>query len=152
MKSYGGDDRPRGARGFVRINGIQVTQNHDIRGFRLVRLDDDCSVKEKKTFDTHFSIQESRKMTDYLKSLPYNTRIAGIASTTQNLSSSLKSELRVIGLNMTSASWRSAHCFTFTIGKPQYTKQSQVKKGRNHQIYLQFYNLFELLEISIILI
>ena len=132
MKSYGGDDRPRGAQGFVKINENQVTQNHDIRGFRLVRLNDDCSVKEMMTYDTHLSIQESRNMTNYLENLPINTRIAGITYDEYNhrLSNSTKSELRNIGLNMTSASWRSTLCFVFTIGKPQYTKQSQAKGGK----------------------
>ena len=124
-KSYGGDDRPF-RQGFVKINGIQVTPKDESRGFTLVRLNDDCSVMEMKTYDTHLYIQESRNMTDYLENLPINTRIAGITYDEYNhrLSNSTKSELRNIGLNMTSASWRSTLCFVFTIGKPQYTKQS----------------------------
>ena len=59
MKSYGGDDRPRG-KGYVKINGNQVSQKSDSRGFTLVRVNDDCSVKEMKTYDTHLYSQESR--------------------------------------------------------------------------------------------
>ena len=137
MKAYGGEDRPFG-KGYVKINGIQVTLKDGIGrkdmdyGFTLVRVNNDCSVKEVKYYDTYRLSQESREMHDYLQTLPYNTRIAGITYDEYNhrLSNSTKSELKSIGLNMTSASWRSTLCFVFTIGKPQYTKQSQAKNGK----------------------
>ena len=127
MKSYGGDDRPRGAQGFVKINGNQVTQNHDIRGFRLVRLNDDCSVNEVKRYDTHISTQQSYNLRDYLQSLPNNTRISGITydEYVDHLSSSAKSALSNVGIDLTTASWRSSLCFILIKGKPQLTKQNQ---------------------------
>ena len=137
LKSYGGDDGPHGVPGFVTINRYQVLLNPDSQGFILVRLDDDCSVKEKKTYDTKLSIQASRNMTDYLKSLPNNTRIAGITYDEYNhrLSDSTKAELRFLGLNMTSTSWQSTLCFVFTKGKPHYTKQSQAKNGQGPSLF-----------------
>ena len=78
-------------------------------------------------------------MNDYLLTLPYNTRIAGIThdAYASHLSDSLKSTLMGIGLNLTRAldklnmaSWRSSFCFVFTIGKPQNTKQSVAKLGK----------------------
>lgn len=144
MKSYGGDDKPF-RKGFVKINGIQVTlkdrdpwevRDQDIRGFTLFRVNDDCSVKETKNYDTHLDGQESREMKDYLQTLPNNTRIAGMTHDEYNdhLSNSLKSVLSDIGLDLTSASWRSSLCFVFIIGKPQNTKQSQAKGGKGPSI------------------
>ena len=140
MKSYGGDDKPFG-KGFVKINGIQVALKEgrkDMvgRGFTLVRVNNDCSVKEMRTYDTSLYSQESREMNDYLQTLPYNTRIAGITHVgyDRRLSDSLKSALIGIGLDLTSASFESSLCFVFIIGKPQNTKQSQARFGKGPSI------------------
>ena len=135
LKSYGGDDRPSG-KGFVKINGIQVTPKDVSRGFTLVRINKDCSVKEMKTYDTHLYSQEGREMKDYLQTLPYNTSIAGITHDEYNdhLLDSLKSALSDIGLDLASASWRSSLCFVIIIGKPQNTTQSQAKGAKGPSI------------------
>ena len=126
LLSYGGDDRPFN-KGFIKINGRQVTRNEDSRGFTLVRINGDCSVKEIKRYDTHISTQESYNLRDYLQSLPNNTRIAGITydEYVDHLSSSSKSTLSNVGLDLSTASWRSSLCFILIKGKPQLTKQSQ---------------------------
>ena len=148
MKAYGSEDRPFG-KGYVKINGIQVTLKDGFGrkdmdyGFTLVRVNKDCSVKEVKSYDTYRYSQESREMNDYLLTLPYNTRIAGIRhdAYASHLSDSLKSTLIGMGLNstraldkLTFASWRSSFCFVFTIGKPQNTKQSDAKGGKGPSI------------------
>ena len=142
LKSYGGEDRPSG-KGFVKINGIQVgpkdgfgNEDIDSQGFILVRVNNDCSVKEIKSYNTHWYSQESREMNDYLLTLPYNTRIAGITHVgyDRRLSDSLKSALIGIGLDLTSVSGRSSLCFVFIKGKPQNTKQSAAKDGKGPSI------------------
>ena len=137
MKAYGGEDRPFG-KGYVKINGVQVTLKDRFGrkdmdyGFALVRVNNDCSVKEVNFYDTYRSRRESREMHDYLQTLPNNTRIAGITHTAYDLSlsDSLKSVLIGIGLDLPRASWQSSLCFVFIIGKPQNTKQSVAKLGK----------------------
>lgn len=129
LLSYGGDDIPfhKGYKGFIKIDGRQVTKKEGSRGFTLARINDDCSVKEIKRYDTHISTQESYNLRDYLQSIPNNTRISGITydEYADHLSSSAKSSLTNVGLNLTSTAWRSSLCFMLIKGKPQLTKQNQ---------------------------
>ena len=131
--SYGGIDKQRQS-GFVRINGKQVLQKKSgSRGFTLVRINSDCSVNNISTFDTHarFPHTGNDRIKEYLGNLPNNTRIAGITfdEFTLGLKNDAKSALNSVGLDLSTASYRSSLCFTFITGKPQDTKQSQATAG-----------------------
>ena len=59
LVSYGYDDRPLNL-SFLKINGEKVSENRvgNGRGFRLARINNECSVNETLQFDTHIH-QES---------------------------------------------------------------------------------------------
>ena len=133
--SYGFDDilpeRPFGL-SFLKINGEKVIENSvgNGRGFRLARINNDCSVNETLRFDTHRTATESDEMRDYLQKLPRNTRIAGI--TNDEYSAALKDDAKDVlinvGLDLSSASYRSSLCFVFITDKTEQTKQSQAAR------------------------
>ena len=134
--SYGFDDilpdRPSSRQSFFKINGVKVIENSigNGRGFRLARINNDCSVNETLQFDTHLLGTQSDEIRDYLPNLPRNTRIAGITNDeySRGLKDDAKDLLINVGLDLSSASYRSSFCFVFITGKPEQTKQSQAAR------------------------
>ena len=116
----------------IKINGEKVIENNigNQRGFRLARINDDCSVNETLRFDTYPYLTESDKLRDYVQNLPINTRIAGITNDeyAHALKDDAKDVLMDVGLDLSSASYRSSLCFVFITGKPEQTKQSQAAR------------------------
>ena len=130
MLSYGNDDLPLKP-SFVKINGEQVNVRNR-RGFTLVRINNDCSVNETSQYDTYRreTTSETDRIRDYLQNLPKNTRIAGTTydEFTNGLLDDAKDALTDVGIDLSTASFRSSLCFVFTTGKPQQTKQSQAAR------------------------
>ena len=147
MTSYGYDDpNPKNYSSSIAISRPKRRQSSfqflNRPGILLKRINDDCNVTESSLF--RIGNGESDKLRDYLQNLPNNTRIAGITydDFTLGLKKDAKDALINVGLDLSTASYRSSLCFLFTTGKAKQTKQNQARRGEGPS-RLSFVNVFD---------
>ena len=128
-QAYSGNDDEQTRYAYVKLNGVAVWQASwfgefpRYRGVNVIIVNTaDCTMQERRNFDTHAVGSPASRLRDYLQGLRDGTVVVGVScdEASKELDPA-ESTLTEMGADVSDVGWRGAFAFVAEIGDPSKT-------------------------------